>query len=191
MPAPTQRQSGGRRRVVFRIAAIVLLAATAAGTGPALVVGPALAAPAPTPAPGVPDPGIRPSPDPVPPTPDVPSPIPAPPTDTPIPAPDLTPNPEPDPQPGPAPPPAPVDDAEPSFFDIPGQIRKALNDFFAWVARTGLSPVLDTLGATVLATPDLTGNARISAMWTASLVIANGIFVLFIGCIFLKGVILL
>jgi hypothetical protein len=66
------------------------------------------------------------------------------------------------------------------LFDIPGQIRKAINDFLLWVAKTGLQPVLDTLGQTVLSTPDLTGNAQVKAFWTTSLIAANGIFVLFV-----------
>jgi hypothetical protein len=68
----------------------------------------------------------------------------------------------------------------PAWFDIPGQIRKAINDFFVWVARTGLKPVLDTLGSTVLSTPDLTGNDKVRAFWTTSLLTANAVFVLFI-----------
>jgi len=66
------------------------------------------------------------------------------------------------------------------LFDIPGQIRKAINDFIAWIAKTGLKPVMDALGKTVLSTPDLTGNPQVQAIWTTSLVVANGIFVLFV-----------
>src|SRR5262249_42102609 len=69
---------------------------------------------------------------------------------------------------------------EPGLFDISGQIRKAINDFLGWIARTGLKPVMDALGKTVLATPDLTSNPQVQAIWTTSLVAANGIFVLFV-----------
>lgn len=31
---------------------------------------------------------------------------------------------------------------DPGLFDIPGQIRKAINDFFAWVVESALNPVL-------------------------------------------------
>jgi hypothetical protein len=68
----------------------------------------------------------------------------------------------------------------PGLFDIPGQIRKAINDFISEVAQTGLTPVLDTLGTTVLSTPDLTANPQVQVLWTTSLVIANAIFVLFV-----------
>jgi hypothetical protein len=66
------------------------------------------------------------------------------------------------------------------MFDIPGQIRKAINEFLLWVAKTGLRPVMDALGTTVLSTPDVTGNPQVKAMWTTSLVTANGIYVLFV-----------
>ncbi|RQX11312.1 hypothetical protein DLJ59_00050, partial [Micromonospora inaquosa] len=91
------------------------------------------------------------------------------------------PTPTPDPSPGtsPTPPPATSTD-DPAWYDIPGQIRKAIKDFFAWVVETGLAPVMDTLGKTVLSTPDLTNNEQVKAMWTTSLVIANAVFVLFV-----------
>ncbi|MGC9667416.1 hypothetical protein ACNTMW_12775 [Planosporangium sp. 12N6] len=66
------------------------------------------------------------------------------------------------------------------MFDIPGQIRKAINEFLMWVAKTGLKPVMDALGATALSTPDLTNNEHVKAIWTTCLVAANGIYVLFV-----------
>ncbi len=71
-------------------------------------------------------------------------------------------------------------DEDPGMFDIPGQIRKAVGELLLWVAKTGLKPVLDAMGSTVLSTPDLTGNAQVTAIWTTSLVVANAVFVLFI-----------
>jgi hypothetical protein len=65
-------------------------------------------------------------------------------------------------------------------LDIPGQIRQAIVEFIAWVAETGLKPVLKALGDTVLATPALTGIRQVRAVWTTSLVAANAIFVLLI-----------
>src|SRR5262249_28479246 len=108
-----------------------------------------------------------------------PSPAPPPPTGKPSPTPPATPA----PSPGPPPPgwtPPSGSDEDPGLFDIPGQIRKAINDFIAWVAKTGPKPVLDTLGHTVLSTPDLTANPQVKAIWTTCLVAANGIFVLFV-----------
>ena len=81
----------------------------------------------------------------------------------------------------PAPTPPPTGSSEdPSWWDIPGQIRQAIGDFLLWVARTGLRPVFDTLGATVLATPDLTGNDQVHSAWTTTLLVANAVFVLFV-----------
>src|SRR6266508_1041013 len=94
------------------------------------------------------------------------------------PSPDKTPAP---PQSTPSPIPPPTDSTkDPGMFDIPGQIRKAINDFIAWIAKTGLKPVLDALSHTVLSTPHLTDNPQVKAIWTTSLVTANAIFVLFI-----------
>ncbi|WP_285691855.1 hypothetical protein [Actinoplanes sp. NBRC 103695] len=66
------------------------------------------------------------------------------------------------------------------MFDIPGQIRKAINEFLLWVAKTGLKPVMNALGSTALSTPDITGNPQVKAVWTTSLIVANGIYVLFV-----------
>ncbi|WP_412740801.1 hypothetical protein [Krasilnikovia sp. MM14-A1259] len=66
------------------------------------------------------------------------------------------------------------------MFDIPGQIRKAITGFLVWMAKTGLKPVMETLGSTALSTPDLTGNPQVKAVWTTTLVAANGIYVLFV-----------
>jgi hypothetical protein len=105
-----------------------------------------------------------------------PQPIPAPPSESPPTPPDPgTPHPE------PGPPPIPPDEQDgPAPWDIAGQVRKAITDFFHNLVENTLNPVLETMGETVLATPDLTGNEQIRAVWTANLVIANTIFVLFI-----------
>jgi hypothetical protein len=169
-----------------------VLAVGTAGTRPAWADPGPTPAPAPTPAPGVPDPGVPPvpNPSPSPPKPSppkpspprpTPSPIPPPPTGKPSPTPPGTPSPAPGPTPPGWTPPSPGDGSDdPGLFDIPGQIRKAINDFIAWIAKTGLKPVMDALGKTVLSTPDLTSNPQVQAIWTTSLVVANGIFVLFV-----------
>src|SRR6266508_1787408 len=158
------------RPVTCRTAAVRLLTLLVLGvvlaTGAAVAAGtsPAWADPAPTPGVGVPDPGVPPSPDktPTPPKP-TPSPIPGPPTGKPTPAPPGTPSPAPGPTPPGFTPPSPDDNNDPGLFDIPGQIRKAINDFIAWIAKTGLKPVLDALGHTVLSTPNLTANPQVKA----------------------------
>ncbi len=161
-----------RRRV--RLVIVVLGIGLASGpvfTGTAS----AQPSPAPAPAPGGPSPTPAPEPE-------TPSPIPPPPPDGPTPPAPLSP-PTPAPSPGPSPPAAPPPDSgddDPGMFDIPGQIRKAINEFLLWLAKTGLTPVMDTLGRTALSTPDLTGSEHVRAIWTTSLVAANGIYVLFI-----------
>ena len=190
----------GNSRPARLVLALLFSAGLAAGIT-AAISGPALADPPPTPGsgqatsapPGVPDPGTRPSPNgtvvlpgqnpnatanpnPIP-TP-TPSPIGAPPTGNPAPGPTNTPNPTPGPSPKPAP--TTASDDDPAWYDIPGQIRKAIRDFFAWMVKSALTPVMDTLGTTVLSTPDLTNNPQVTAIWTTSLVIANAVFVLFV-----------
>ena len=162
-----------RRRVRLLVLAVLSVGLTA---GPVLA-GPAWAdpSPAPVPAPGAPSPTATP-------TPVVPSPIPTPPAGGPTPTVPSSP-PTPAPSPGSSPSPAPTDDAgdgEPGMFDIPGQIRKAINQFLLWVAKTGLQPVMNALGSTALSTPDITGNPQVTAVWTTSLIVANGIYVLFV-----------
>jgi hypothetical protein len=71
-------------------------------------------------------------------------------------------------------------DDDPAWYDIPGQIRKGIADFFLWVAKSGLQPVMDLLGATVLSTPDLVGNPAVQAVWGTCLLVANTCFVLFV-----------
>ena len=91
-------------------------------------------------------------------------------------------NPTPNPQPTPSPPPATNVDTsdDPAWYDIPGQIRKGISDFFLWVASSGLTPVMDLLGRTVLSSSDLANNPRVLAVWGTCLAIANTCFVLFV-----------
>ncbi|WP_194822592.1 hypothetical protein [Micromonospora sp. S-DT3-3-22] len=53
-------------------------------------------------------------------------------------------------------------------------------DLVVWAAEQALQPVMEALGASWLSTPDLTTNEHVKAIWTTSLVVANGITVLFI-----------
>ena len=178
-PAITAQAS--RRRRVMRLAAPVLLGVMILTGAASAATGSAWAAPTPIPSPGVPDPGVRPAPVLVPGTattaPTVPVPVRPPPGTPAEPGTTIT-----APMPAPSEPAwsSPGDGGDPGLFDIPGQIRKAINDMLLWIAKTGLQPVMDTLGQTVLATPDLAGNPQIQAFWTTSLVAANGIFVLFV-----------
>ncbi|MDG4829966.1 hypothetical protein O7627_11715 [Solwaraspora sp. WMMD1047] len=88
------------------------------------------------------------------------------------------------PAPGPAPTipgqPSPEVDEDPAWYDIEGQVRKAVVDLVVWAAEQALQPVMEALGATWLSTPDLTMNEHVKAIWTTSLITANGVVVLFI-----------
>ena len=158
-----------------------LLAVVVLGIG--LASGPVLAgtawadpSPAPAPAPGAPSPAPAPAPggpSPTPaPVPGEPSPIPTPPPGGPTPSVPSSP---------PTPAPSPSGDADdPSWYDIPGQIRKAIHGFFEWMAEKAINPVMEALGATVLSTPDLTTSPHVKAIWTTCMVTANGVYVLFV-----------
>ena len=63
---------------------------------------------------------------------------------------------------GPAPAPAAPED--PAWYDIPGQIGKALTNWFRDLLHDALSPVIDLLARTALVTPDLTAEPRIVAI---------------------------
>ena len=68
----------------------------------------------------------------------------------------------------------------PGFFDIGGRVRKAINDWFRDLVTSAVDPVLDLLGRTVLATPEVSGTERVRDLWRVSAGMANGFFVIFI-----------
>ena len=72
----------------------------------------------------------------------------------------------------------PEEAGEPGLFDISGRIRAAVVDLFAWLVADALNPILGALGETLLATPDLTGNPHVLAMWSTSRTVANGLLIL-------------
>jgi hypothetical protein len=70
--------------------------------------------------------------------------------------------------------------SDPSFWDIPGQVEKAINDWFSSLVTDALNPVLSLLGSTVLSTPDVTAMPRVGQIWTTMAVLANSFYVLFV-----------
>ena len=68
---------------------------------------------------------------------------------------------------------------DPGFFDIPGQIEKAIDTWFGHLVKQALEPVLKLLGTTLLASPNLT-DGRISQLWDGVLITANTVYVLFV-----------
>lgn len=150
------------RRMALLLLGVAVLAALvwagSASAGPSPAPGPAPSPPGSTAPPGVPDPGSRP-----------PGAHPSPSASSSASAP--TPIPQPTPQPG---------GDDPAWYDIPGQVRKAIRDFFADLVEDNINSVMATLGETVLSTPDLSADERVKTLWTTSLVTTNAVFVLFI-----------
>ncbi len=72
-----------------------------------------------------------------------------------------------------------ADRDEPGLFDLGGRIEAAINDWFRGLVASALSPALELLGQTVLATPQVTGPGRVSELWGVSAGLANAFFVLF------------
>jgi hypothetical protein len=69
---------------------------------------------------------------------------------------------------------------DPGFFDIPGKVRKAIDDWFRGLVKDALHPVMDLLGKTLLSTPQLATQPRVTQLWQVSLGIANALLVLLI-----------
>ena len=81
---------------------------------------------------------------------------------------------------GPAPTSTGGGEGNPSWYDIPGQIKKAIDEWFAGLVKDALNPVLNLMGRTVLATPDVTAMARVGQLWTGMAILANSLYVLFV-----------
>ncbi|WP_182884173.1 conjugal transfer protein TrbL family protein [Microbispora sp. H10885] len=64
-------------------------------------------------------------------------------------------------------------------FGIGDWITNQINAWFADLVGSAIKPLLDALAATLLATPSIDGQTRIEDLWHATLVIANGSFILF------------
>ena len=69
----------------------------------------------------------------------------------------------------------------PGLFDIAGRVRQAVNGWFRDLVASALTPTLDLLGRTVLATPDVTApGGRARELWWVSAGIANTVFVVLV-----------
>ena len=83
---------------------------------------------------------------------------------------------------------APVGGSDPSWWDVPGQIEKAIDTWFGNLVKSALEPVLRLIGNTLLASPEVS-DGRIAQIWTGVLVTANTLYVLFVlaGAVILMG----
>ncbi|HEY8644438.1 MAG TPA: conjugal transfer protein TrbL family protein [Gaiellaceae bacterium] len=68
--------------------------------------------------------------------------------------------------------------SQPAFWDIPGRIRKAIDDWFRHLVTDALNPALELVGKTLLSTPQLIGVAEVGALWQYALGIADALLVL-------------
>ena len=65
-------------------------------------------------------------------------------------------------------------------WDIPGLIGQAIDSWFSGLVVAALNPVLDLLGTTILATPDVSGPGQVSQLWGVSAGIADSLLVLLV-----------
>jgi hypothetical protein len=68
----------------------------------------------------------------------------------------------------------------PGLFDITGHIEAAIDSWFQDLVTAALDPVLTLLGQTLLATPDVTAQARVSELWQMTEGVADAFLVLFV-----------
>jgi hypothetical protein len=66
------------------------------------------------------------------------------------------------------------------FWNVSGQIGNAIDGWFRGLVTDALNPMLDLIGKTVLATPQVTGQSAVAQIWLISLGIADGLLVLFL-----------
>ena len=55
--------------------------------------------------------------------------------------------------------------SSPGLFDITGHIEAAIDSWFRDVVTSALNPILDLLGHTLLATPNVTAQSRVGQLW--------------------------
>ena len=83
----------------------------------------------------------------------------------------------------------PPSEDKPGFFDVGGRMRKGINDWFRGLVSDALEPVLNLVGRTVFATPDVAAPGRARDLWMVSMGVANSVFVIavIVGGIVLMG----
>jgi hypothetical protein len=70
--------------------------------------------------------------------------------------------------------------SKPAWWDIPGRVRYGIDSWFRGLVTDALNPMLDLVGKTVLATPQVAGQGEVGQIWLISLGIADGLLVLFL-----------
>lgn len=70
--------------------------------------------------------------------------------------------------------------SKPGFFDIPGEIESAINEWFAGLVKDALDPAMVLVGRLLLSTPQIIGQSSVHSYWQVSLGIADSLLVLVI-----------
>ncbi|HUB73486.1 MAG TPA: hypothetical protein VL979_05575 [Solirubrobacteraceae bacterium] len=68
--------------------------------------------------------------------------------------------------------------SHPGFFDIPGQIEAAINEWFAGLVTSALNPAMKLVGETLLSTPQIASQADVRSYWQLAVGIADALLVL-------------
>lgn len=68
--------------------------------------------------------------------------------------------------------------SHPGFFDIPGQIENAINEWFAGLVKDALDPAMVLVGRTLLSTPQIAGEAEVRSYWQLAVGVADSLLVL-------------
>ena len=71
-------------------------------------------------------------------------------------------------------------ESKPAWWDIPGRVRYGIDAWFRGLVTDALNPMLDLVGKTVLATPQIAGQGEVGQIWLISLGIADALLVLFL-----------
>ena len=71
-------------------------------------------------------------------------------------------------------------DKKPRWWDRPGRVRYGITSWFRNLVEDALNPMLELIGKTVLATPQIAGQDRVADIWLISLGIADALLILFV-----------
>ena len=69
--------------------------------------------------------------------------------------------------------------SDPSWWDIPGQIEKAIDTWLGNLVKSALDPVLHLVASSLLSSPDLS-SGRVASIWTSVAILSNTLYVLFV-----------
>jgi hypothetical protein len=69
---------------------------------------------------------------------------------------------------------------KPAWWDVAGRVRYGIDSWFRGLVTDALNPTLDLVGRTVLSSPNVSGQERVSEIWLLTLGIADSLLVLFV-----------